>query len=147
MKHYYRKIADAQEPKHPTRDFPLPISVIPNNMGINLCSVAGMSWNEEDDGQLRDLTIHFIPKKEKEIRYSKYPKECKCEKRDETKPVEVIDTPNNITELIEVLDKYFKDNPSPRIFHDPDSLYPEHLKYYRSNTGDIDPTRFVINVC
>jgi len=40
---------------------PLPLSVIPNYMGINLCSVIGMSWERQDDGQLTELTIHFNP--------------------------------------------------------------------------------------
>jgi hypothetical protein len=42
-------------------DWPLPLEVIPNNMGINLCSVEGMSWTKQDDGQLVSLTIHFAP--------------------------------------------------------------------------------------
>lgn len=42
-------------------DCPLPISVIPNQMGINLNSVEGISWQKQDDGQLTQLTIHFIP--------------------------------------------------------------------------------------
>ena len=42
-------------------EVPLDISVIPNNMGINLASVEGMSWTRQDDGQLVSLTIHFIP--------------------------------------------------------------------------------------
>jgi hypothetical protein len=44
-----------------TADWPLPLSVIPNHMGINLCSVEGMSWQKQSDGQLVSLTIHFIP--------------------------------------------------------------------------------------
>lgn len=40
---------------------PLDLSVIPNYMGINLCSVKGMRWNKLMDGQLVDLTIEFIP--------------------------------------------------------------------------------------
>lgn len=42
-------------------DSPLPLSVIPNYMGINLCSVDAVSWVRQDDGQLVSLTIHFIP--------------------------------------------------------------------------------------
>ena len=42
---------------------PLPLEVIPNQMGINLCSVDAMSWQKQDDGQLVNLTIHFIPEK------------------------------------------------------------------------------------
>lgn len=40
---------------------PLPLEVIPNYMGINLCSVEAISWEKQSDGQLVDLTIHFIP--------------------------------------------------------------------------------------
>jgi hypothetical protein len=45
-------------------DCPLPIEVIPNNMGINLCSVEGVSWQQQDDGQITNLTIYFIPSNE-----------------------------------------------------------------------------------
>lgn len=41
---------------------PLPIGVIPNQMGINLCSVDSIEWIKRDDGQLVSLTINFIPK-------------------------------------------------------------------------------------
>jgi hypothetical protein len=40
---------------------PIPLEVIPNNMGINLCSVDAISWQKQSDGQLVNLTIHFIP--------------------------------------------------------------------------------------
>jgi len=40
---------------------PLPLEVIPNHMGINLCSVEALTWTKQDDGQLVSLTIHFIP--------------------------------------------------------------------------------------
>jgi hypothetical protein len=30
-------------------------------MGINLCSVEGIEWTKQSDGQLVDLTIKFIP--------------------------------------------------------------------------------------
>lgn len=42
---------------------PLDLSVIPNTMGINLCSVEGVSWHRQEDGQLTELKIHFKPKK------------------------------------------------------------------------------------
>lgn len=44
-----------------TKDCPLPLQVIPNQMGINLCSVDFISWEKQLDGQLIDLTITFIP--------------------------------------------------------------------------------------
>lgn len=40
---------------------PLPLEVIPNNMGINLVSVDSISWTEQEDGQLVTLQINFIP--------------------------------------------------------------------------------------
>lgn len=40
---------------------PIDLSVIPNYMGINLCSVEGLSWTRQADGQLVSLTIHFEP--------------------------------------------------------------------------------------
>lgn len=40
---------------------PIPIEVIPNYMGINLCSVEAVSWTKQDNGQLVSLSIHFIP--------------------------------------------------------------------------------------
>ena len=45
---------------------PLPLAAIPNNMGINLCSVQAISWQKQEDGQLTNLTIHFIPSNEKQ---------------------------------------------------------------------------------
>ena len=44
---------------------PLPLEVIPNYMGINLCSVDAISYQKMDDGQLVNLTIHFLPAEEK----------------------------------------------------------------------------------
>jgi hypothetical protein len=41
--------------------WPLPTTAIPNQMGINLCSVEGMTWTRLADRQLVSLTIHFIP--------------------------------------------------------------------------------------
>lgn len=58
MKTITRTVSDLIKTKE---DSPLPLSVIPNNMGINLCSVEAISWTKQDDGQLVSLTIHFIP--------------------------------------------------------------------------------------
>ena len=41
--------------------FPIPLEVMPNMMGINLCSVEGMSWTRLPDGQLTSVTVHFLP--------------------------------------------------------------------------------------
>ena len=40
---------------------PIPLKVIPNNMGINLCSVEAVSWQKQEDGQLVNVSIHFNP--------------------------------------------------------------------------------------
>ena len=42
-----------------SNESPLPLEVIPNNMGINLCSVEALSWTRQNDGQLVSLSIHF----------------------------------------------------------------------------------------
>jgi hypothetical protein len=42
-------------------DSPLPLEVIPNHMGINLCAVDSITWTKQDDGQLVNLFINFIP--------------------------------------------------------------------------------------
>ena len=43
---------------------PLPLEVIPNYMGINLCSVDSIKWGRQEDGQLTYLTIYFTPNNE-----------------------------------------------------------------------------------
>lgn len=58
MVHRYAKLEDILEKRI---ESPLPLSVIPNHMGINLCSVDGISWTKQTDGQLVNLTIHFLP--------------------------------------------------------------------------------------
>ena len=40
---------------------PLPLEIIPNNLGINLVSVDSITWTKQKDGQLVNLTINFIP--------------------------------------------------------------------------------------
>ena len=37
------------------------VSSIPNNLGINLCSVEGIEYEQRKDGQLESLTIRFLP--------------------------------------------------------------------------------------
>ena len=49
-----------------TDESPLNLSVIPNYMGINLCSVDSLEWTKQKDGQLAVLKINFIPDNEKE---------------------------------------------------------------------------------
>lgn len=43
------------------------ISAIPNNLGINLCSVKGIEYKRQKDGQLKSLKIVFIPADETPI--------------------------------------------------------------------------------
>lgn len=61
MKSYYKKVKDVVENVQNEPSTPLPLEVIPNYMGINLCSVDSITWQEQDDGQLVNLTIHFLP--------------------------------------------------------------------------------------
>ena len=58
MKTQFKKVKDIIDNDE---ECPLPLSVIPNYMGINLCSVEAISWTKQDDGQLTNLTIHFNP--------------------------------------------------------------------------------------
>lgn len=46
------------------KDFPIPLEVIPNEMGINLCSVEGMEEVKREDGQLISVRVDFNPEKE-----------------------------------------------------------------------------------
>ena len=64
MKTTFKKISELIENK---QDCPLPLEVIPNQMGINLCSVEAISWQKQEDGQLINLTIHFLPKNQQSI--------------------------------------------------------------------------------
>jgi hypothetical protein len=55
---YFKKVKDIIDNEEVC---PLPLHVIPNYMGINLCSVDSIEWDRREDGQLVNLTIHFIP--------------------------------------------------------------------------------------
>lgn len=48
-----------------SKDSPLPLEVIPNHMGINLCSVEALTWTRRPDGQLVNLSIHFLPNEQR----------------------------------------------------------------------------------
>ena len=63
MEAYFKKVKDLIASGEKC---PLPLEVIPNNMGINLCSVDAISWQKQDDGQLTNLTIHFNPSSEEQ---------------------------------------------------------------------------------
>jgi len=58
MKTIFTKVQDIIDNK---AGCPLPLKIIPNNMGINLCCVDAISWQRQSDGQLVNLTIHFSP--------------------------------------------------------------------------------------
>ena len=58
METIFAKVQDIIDSKV---ECPLPLQVIPNNMGINLCAVEAISWQRQNDGQLANLTIHFNP--------------------------------------------------------------------------------------
>ncbi len=57
MKTYHKTIKELIK----TKDSPIPLEIIPNHMGINLCSVDSITWQRQSDGQLVNLTINFIP--------------------------------------------------------------------------------------
>lgn len=55
-------IADKKAPEGTVKNpCPLDISLIPNTMGINLCSVKGVEWIRQGDRQLVAICIHFKP--------------------------------------------------------------------------------------
>lgn len=58
MKTYFKKIDELINDKE---NCPLPIEIIPNNMGINLSSVDSICWITTDDDQLMQFVINFIP--------------------------------------------------------------------------------------
>ena len=61
MKNLKVRITDVVDGK---AESPLPLEVIPNYMGINLCSVDSIEWIEHEDSQIEKLTINFIPNME-----------------------------------------------------------------------------------
>lgn len=58
MESDYETVSNILEHK---MECPIPLDVIPNNLGINLCSVDAIGWQKQDDGQLTSVTIYFIP--------------------------------------------------------------------------------------
>lgn len=42
-------------------DYVLPLGIIPDHLGINLCSVKGIEYETQSDGQLKYIRIDFIP--------------------------------------------------------------------------------------
>lgn len=62
MKTYFEKVNNLIEDNVKC---PFPLEVLPNHMGINLCSVDSIGWQKQEDGQLVNLTIYFIPTSQK----------------------------------------------------------------------------------
>lgn len=62
MKKFYRNIDELVQ----NNDSPLDLSIFPNYMGINLVAVASIEWTRQEDGQLVDLKVNFMPHIEKE---------------------------------------------------------------------------------
>jgi hypothetical protein len=58
METTYRTISDIIENDEYC---PVPLEIIPNNMGINLNSVEAVSWQKQEDGQLVNVSIYFNP--------------------------------------------------------------------------------------
>lgn len=62
--HYFTPISKIiEETNAGNSDCPIPIDVIPNRMGINLCSVNGIGYGKNNQGELEYLIIHFNPSK------------------------------------------------------------------------------------
>lgn len=88
---------------------PLPVGIIPNNMGINLASVDGVSWQKQDDNQLTSVTIYFIPGKEVNEPITEY-----TEKMGTVEPVSVDGDVNDTTlDFIRGAIKKYKDTVEP----------------------------------
>lgn len=64
METYFKKVEELIDNED---ECPIPLSVFPNNMGINLCSVDSISWQKQADGQLVNLTVNFIPEEKRTI--------------------------------------------------------------------------------
>lgn len=58
MESIFKKVSDIVENNE---DCPISLKVIPNYMGINLCSVEAISWQKQEDGQLANVSIYFKP--------------------------------------------------------------------------------------
>jgi hypothetical protein len=61
MKKINKYSATIEELVSGTSKIAFPINIIPNNMGINLCTVDSIDFESLDDGQLVSVKINFIP--------------------------------------------------------------------------------------
>jgi hypothetical protein len=64
MKTFHKTVEELIGLDKTKRRSPIPLDVIPNRMGINLCSVDSISWMAQEDDQLVSVTIHFKPEPE-----------------------------------------------------------------------------------
>lgn len=55
------QVRDNENIEKDAEECPLPLEVIPNNMGINLSNVEKVAWEEQEDGQLKKIEIDFNP--------------------------------------------------------------------------------------
>lgn len=58
---YEIPVADNKDIIEDEKSSPISFSVIPNYMGINLCSVRNIEWERQDNGELTYLKINFLP--------------------------------------------------------------------------------------
>ena len=62
MKTQFKTIKDIiNEKDNSSCSCPLDLSIIPNYLGINLCSVEGVAWTCNEGKELISITIHFLP--------------------------------------------------------------------------------------
>jgi len=55
------QVRDNENIEKDAEECPLPLDVIPNEMGINLSNVEKVKWDEQEDGQLKKVEIDFNP--------------------------------------------------------------------------------------
>ena len=55
------QVRDNDNIEKDAEECPLPLEVIPNEMGINLSNVEKVKWEEQEDGQLKKIEIDFNP--------------------------------------------------------------------------------------
>lgn len=58
------QVRDNENIEKDAEECPLPLEVIPNEMGINLSNVEKVKWEEQEDGQLKKVEIEFNPAEE-----------------------------------------------------------------------------------
>ena len=61
------QVRDNENIEKDAEECPLPLEMIPNEMGINLSNVEKVKWEEQDDGQLKKVEIEFNPASPEEL--------------------------------------------------------------------------------